>query len=120
MRSTIKNEGDVTQKEDDIRKIRVNGVELACRFDGPESGHVVMMSNSLMSDYTMWDITVPALTNRYRVLRYDTRGHGRSGVTPGPYSIEMLQYRAIEGLQQLPARVYRPSRRRPLNIRVDG
>jgi 3-oxoadipate enol-lactonase len=79
----------------DIRKIRVNGVELACRFDGPENGRVVMMSNSLMSDYTMWDVTVPALADRYRVLRYDTRGHGKSGTTPGPYTIEMLADDAV-------------------------
>jgi 3-oxoadipate enol-lactonase len=77
-------------KDQEIRKIRVNGVELACRFDGPEGGRVVMMSNSLMSDYSMWDTTVPALADRYRVLRYDTRGHGRSGTTPGPYSIAIL------------------------------
>jgi 3-oxoadipate enol-lactonase len=79
----------------DIRKIRVNGVELACRIDGPENGRVVMMSNSLMSDYTMWDVTVPALADRYRVLRYDTRGHGGSGTTPGPYSIELLADDAV-------------------------
>jgi 3-oxoadipate enol-lactonase len=79
----------------DIQKIQVNGVELAYRFDGCTSGRVVMMSNSLMSDHTMWDLTVPALADRYRVLRYDTRGHGRSGTTPGPYSIEMLAEDAI-------------------------
>jgi len=73
-----------------IQKIRVNGVELAYRFDGPENGRVVMMSNSLMSDHTMWDVTVPALADRYRVLRYDTRGHGSSGTTAGPYTIELL------------------------------
>lgn len=78
-----------------IRKIQVNGVELAYRFDGPEGGRTVMLSNSLMSDHTMWDETVPALTERYRVLRYDTRGHGRSGVTPGPYSIALLADDAI-------------------------
>lgn len=91
----------MTQKEDDLRKIRVNGVEHACRFDGPEDGHVVMMSNSLMSDHTMWDITVPALADRYRVLRYDTRGHGRSGTTPGPYSIAMLADDAVGLLDAL-------------------
>ena len=70
--------------------IKVNGVSLAYRFDGPEKGRVVMLSNSLMSNYDMWDWNVPALTDRYRVLRYDTRGHGRSGTTPGPYTQEML------------------------------
>ena len=91
----------MSQAENDIRKIKVNGVELVCRFDGPENGHVVMMSNSLMSDHTMWDVTVPALADRYKVLRYDTRGHGRSGTTPGPYSIEMLADDAIGLIDQL-------------------
>ncbi|MBM4315177.1 MAG: alpha/beta fold hydrolase, partial [Deltaproteobacteria bacterium] len=80
---------------EEIRKISVNGVELAYRIDGAPGGRVVMMSNSLMSDHTMWDINVPAFTDRYRVLRYDTRGHGNSGTTPGPYSIEMLADDAV-------------------------
>ena len=70
--------------------VNVNGVDIAYRFDGPARGRVVLLSNSLMSNYDMWDWTLPALTDRYRVLRYDTRGHGRSATTPGPYSIEML------------------------------
>lgn len=85
----------------DIRKVQVNGIEMAYRFDGPENGHLVMMSNSLMSDHTMWDITVPALADRYRVLRYDTRGHGQSGITPGPYSIAMLADDAVGLLDAL-------------------
>lgn len=60
-----------------------------------------MMSNSLMADHTMWDVTVPALADRYRVLRYDTRGHGRSGTTPGPYSISMLADDAVGLLDAL-------------------
>ena len=71
-------------------KILANGVETAYRFDGPATGRVVMLSNSLMSNYDMWDWTVPALSDRYRVLRYDTRGHGRSSTPPGPYSIATL------------------------------
>ncbi len=70
--------------------ILANGVETAYRFDGPEKGRVVMLSNSLMSDHTMWDGTVPALADRYRVLRYDTRGHGRSATPRGPYTIAAL------------------------------
>lgn len=71
-------------------RVNINGVDIAYRFDGPAQGRVVLLSNSLMSTYDMWDWTVPALADRYRVLRYDTRGHGRSGTTPGPYTIEML------------------------------
>jgi 3-oxoadipate enol-lactonase len=70
--------------------LTVNGAEIAYRFDGPAGGRVVLMSNSLMSNYDMWDGNVPALSDRYRVLRYDTRGHGRSSTTPGPYSIGLL------------------------------
>lgn len=87
--------------EEEIRKISVNGAELAYRFDGPTDGSVVMMSNSLMCNHTMWDINVPAFTNRYRVLRYDTRGHGSSDTTPGPYSIAMLADDAVGLLDAL-------------------
>ena len=70
--------------------VSVNGAEIACRFDGPAGGRVVLMSNSLMSNWDMWDWTVPALADRYRVLRYDTRGHGRSSTPPGPYTIATM------------------------------
>jgi len=51
--------------------IKVNGVDIAYRFDGPSDGHVVMMAYSLMSDCSMWDWNVPAFSDRYRVLRFD-------------------------------------------------
>ena len=73
-----------------INSVNINGVDIAYRFDGPAKGRAVLLSNSLMSNYDMWDWTIPALTDRYRVLRYDTRGHGRSGSVPGPYTMEML------------------------------
>ena len=81
--------------------VKTNGVDTAYRFDGPEKGRVVLMSNSLMSNYTMWDWTIPALTDRYRVLRYDTRGHGQSGTTPAPYSIPQLADDAVALLDAL-------------------
>ncbi len=70
--------------------ILANGVETAYRLDGPATGRVLMLSNSLMSNYAMWDWNVPAFSDRYRVLRYDTRGHGRSSTPPGPYDIATL------------------------------
>jgi 3-oxoadipate enol-lactonase len=77
-----------------IQRIAANGVELAYRFDGPANGDtsapVLMLSNSLMSNHTMWDPQIDALTQRFRVLRYDTRGHGASAVPPGPYTMAML------------------------------
>jgi 3-oxoadipate enol-lactonase len=63
---------------------------IAYRFDGPADAPVVVLSNSLSSNLSMWDDQIAALTARYRVLRYDQRGHGQSAVTPGPYTFDML------------------------------
>jgi len=60
------------------------------RFDGPSDAPVVVFSNSLGTNLEMWDLQVPALADRFRVLRYDQRGHGLTAVTPGPYSITQL------------------------------
>jgi len=84
-----------------IGKIKVKGIDVQFRLDGPRTGHVIMLSNSLMSNFSMWDPTVPALADRYRVLRYDTRGHGRSGTTPGPYTIAQLADDAVGLLDAL-------------------
>lgn len=75
--------------------IKANGIAINYRLDGPEDGPVVMLSNSLMSNYTMWDDQVPMLSEKFRVLRYDQRGHGGTEVLPGPYSIELLTDDAV-------------------------
>lgn len=64
--------------------------ELNYQLDGPQDAPVLVLSNSLGTDLGMWDTQIAALTRHFRVLRYDTRGHGKSLVTPGPYSIEQL------------------------------
>jgi len=64
--------------------------ELNYQLDGAEGLPVLVLSNSLGTDLHMWDTQIPAFTQYFRVLRYDTRGHGRSLVTEGPYSIEQL------------------------------
>jgi 3-oxoadipate enol-lactonase len=51
---------------------------------------VLVFSNSLGTDFSMWDLQTPELEQRFRILRYDTRGHGQSSVTPGDYTIEQL------------------------------
>jgi 3-oxoadipate enol-lactonase len=64
---------------------KVKGISLFFRFDGPEDGAPVMLSNSLFSRLEMWDPQMVALTGAgYRVLRYDSRGHGRSDAPGGP------------------------------------
>ena len=73
-----------------VSKIKANNININYRLDGPEDGPVVLLSNSLMSNYTMWDDQMEALTTKFRVLRYDQRGHGGTETTKGPYTIELL------------------------------
>jgi len=70
--------------------VDAGGTRLFHRFDGSPDKPVLVLSNSLGSDLGMWDPQMPALTERFRVLRYDSRGHGQSAVPPGPYRIEDL------------------------------
>ena len=85
----------------DAKTVNVQGVDIAYRFDGPEHGPVLLVANSLMANGSMWDGNVPAFVDRYRVLRYDKRGHGQSGVVPGPYSIAQLADDAVGLLDAL-------------------
>ncbi|MDQ7907293.1 3-oxoadipate enol-lactonase [Phytohabitans sp. ZYX-F-186] len=55
--------------------------------DGPAGAPVLVLANSLGTTVDMWEPQVPALAERYRVVRFDTRGHGRSAVPHGPYTI---------------------------------
>ncbi len=77
------------------------GIRLNYQLDGPEGAPVVMLANSLGADLGMWDPQVAALTGRYRVLRFDMRGHGRSDVPPGPYRIDGLALDAVALLDAL-------------------
>jgi 3-oxoadipate enol-lactonase/4-carboxymuconolactone decarboxylase len=60
------------------------------RLDGVDDRPVVVFSHSLGCDHTQWDPQAGALAPYFRILRYDTRGHGGTDVTPGDYSIELL------------------------------
>lgn len=68
----------------------VNAVAVHHELSGRPDGPTVLLSNSLGSTLAMWDRTVPALEEHFRVVRYDTRGHGRSPVPDGPYDIDDL------------------------------
>jgi len=66
------------------------GTRLHYRIDGERTAPALVLSNSLGTDLSMWDPQIPDLAQRFHVIRYDTRGHGESAVTPGPYTIEQL------------------------------
>lgn len=57
---------------------------------GPEGSPAVVLCNSLGSTRAMWDRNVDALTEHFTVVRHDTRGHGQSGVVPGPATVDDL------------------------------
>ncbi len=73
-----------------VPTVRLADGDLNYSLEGPAGAPVLLLSNSLGTDLGMWDTQIPALTAHFRVLRYDTRGHGASLVTPGPYAIGQL------------------------------
>jgi 3-oxoadipate enol-lactonase len=68
---------------------------------GPADGPVLVFSNSLGETLSMWDPQTPVFQKQFRVLRYDTRGHGQSSVTPGPYTVEQLARDVLALLDEL-------------------
>ncbi len=82
-------------------KIQANGISVNYTFDGPANAPVVTLSNSLATNLGMWEPTLPALTSRFRVLRYDTRGHGQTEAPRGAYTLEQLAEDALALLRAL-------------------
>jgi 3-oxoadipate enol-lactonase len=70
--------------------INVNRNKLFFRVDGDFGAPPLVLSNSLGTDHRMWDAQMEALTQHFRVLRYDGRGHGQSDAPEGPYTIADL------------------------------
>jgi len=70
--------------------IAANDTQLFYDFAGPEGAPVVVFSHSMGATIEMWDAQASALAGRYRVLRYDTRGHGRSPVVDRPIEMDTL------------------------------
>lgn len=70
--------------------ISIKNLRLFYRLEGRSELPVLVLSHSLGCDLGMWDPQMPDLLENFRVLRYDTRGHGASDVPAGEYSIDML------------------------------
>jgi len=87
-------------------QVQVNGIDVAYALSGPDGAPAVMLSHSLGSSAVMWAPQLAALAQRYRVLCYDTRGHGGSSAPPGAYSLDLLGDDAVAlmdglGLEQV-------------------
>ncbi len=70
-------------------QVKSNGSTFNCRVDGAR-GPWVLLSHGLATDLSMWDELAEALKDRFRVLRYDARGHGGSAATEGDYTLDQL------------------------------
>lgn len=70
--------------------VHLNGVAIYFETAGDRRKPCLLFSNSLGTDLSMWDGQAAALASDYFVVRYDTRGHGRSSAPPGPYTVTQL------------------------------
>jgi 3-oxoadipate enol-lactonase len=70
-------------------------------LSSPAGAPVLVLSNSLGTNFSLWDPQLPEFEKHLRVLRYDTRGHGQSSVTAGPYRIEQLGRDVLHILDRL-------------------
>lgn len=71
-------------------RIEANGISFVCQIDGREGAPWLTFSNSLNTNMSLWDGQVARLADRYRILRYNTRGHEGSDTPPGPWQLEDL------------------------------
>jgi 3-oxoadipate enol-lactonase len=79
----------------------LDGCRIAYRWDGPLDAPVLVLSNSLGTDSQMWDPQIAGLTEHFRVLRYDSRGHGQSDAPHGATSMDRLGRDVVEMLDAL-------------------
>ena len=70
--------------------VEVNGLRFHCRTDGPEGAPWMVFSNSLLTNLSLWDDQVAAFGDRFRILRYDQRGHGGTDVPNAPVTMDLL------------------------------
>lgn len=78
-----------------VEMIRVGDIEIAYRWDGVENGPVVMMAHAMGTSHRIWDLQIAALADRFRILRYDWRGHGDTDAPPGPYTLRQFDADAV-------------------------
>ena len=78
------------------KRIRVNETDLHVQVGGPQGAPWLVLAHPLGAALEMWEPQVAAFSREHRVLRYDTRGHGRSSVPPRPYTLEHLGADVLE------------------------
>jgi len=81
--------------------VEVGGTRIYYVIEGPDGAPVLAFSNSLGANCSMWDLQAQELRKKFRILRYDTRGHGQTSALPGPYSMEQLGKDVLALLDEL-------------------
>jgi len=71
-------------------KAKVNGIEINYEIHGKEGAPWLTLSHSLACSVRMWDDQIASFGDRYRILAFDTRGHGASAAPAAPYTLEAL------------------------------
>jgi 3-oxoadipate enol-lactonase len=79
----------------------VEGGQIHYRLDGKDELPVLVLSNSLGTDLSMWDLQAPAFARQFRVLRYDSYGHGASAFATGGFRIDKLGQDVVRLLDHL-------------------
>jgi 3-oxoadipate enol-lactonase len=86
-----------------VAEVENEGARIHHTVDGPADRPVLLLSNSLGTTTALWDAVLPPLATRFRVVRYDQRGHGRSSAPAGPYRLETLARDALAVLDAVGA-----------------
>lgn len=76
-------------------KVTVDGRNYHCRVEGPATAPAVVFSHALATDLRVWEPQAAALRGRFRLVRFDTLGHGGTDAPAGPYSLEGLARDAL-------------------------
>lgn len=71
-------------------KITTNNIELNYEISGNDNAPWITLSHSLACDLSMWDDQMDVLNQKFKVLRFDTRGHGKSSAPPGEYTLDQM------------------------------
>jgi 3-oxoadipate enol-lactonase / 4-carboxymuconolactone decarboxylase len=85
----------------DMPIIQTKSTTIHFKLEGKRNAPTIVFSNSLGTDLTLWDGQMADLSKNFQILRYDTRGHGKSGVPEGFYTIEQCANDVLELLDSL-------------------
>ena len=81
--------------------VETKDLRMHYQLDGSADAPTLVLSNSLGTNLSLWDSQLPIFSRRFRVLRYDSRGHGQTSATQGEYSVEMLGRDVLQLLDAL-------------------